>query len=410
MLLDLWMAPPGRQGGVRAAFSHPAPPHPPGRRQALGVLLALAAGAVAPVRAAETGGAVAAALIRPAVATAQGERAVLQAVAQAGQRLVVVGERGLILLSDDAGQRWRQTPCPVSVGLTALRFHDARHGVAVGHGGVVLRSEDGGERWVKVLDGVRIAQLEQQAAQASAHPAALQSAQRLVADGPDKPLLDVLMLDAQRLLVVGAYGLALFSPDGGITWQSWRQRLDNPKELHLYALRQRGAELLIVGEQGLLLHSPDGGERFSRLTSPYKGSFFTAELPPDGSLVAAGLRGSLWRSTDAGTTWQALAVPVPASLTASVLLPEGGWLLASQAGVVLHVAPGAAQAVPLRLPALPPLTALLPLRASGPGAAGDLLALSVQGLRRLPAALRAAQAGSASTAPSTPFTASAVRS
>lgn len=435
MLADPPMAPPGRQGRAHPAHgpSHvprhglarcagvvaPALPAVAHRRQLLGGLVgaSLSGGGllgtmlgITPARTAAAPAWVEAsaaqkvqpALERPAVATAQGERAVLQAVAGAGRRLVAVGERGLVLLSDDAGQHWRQAPCPVSVGLTALRFADARHGVAVGHGGVVLLSRDGGEHWVKVLDGLRIAQLERAAAQASTNPAALQSAERLVADGPDKPLLDVQMLDAQRLLVVGAYGLALYSPDGGTTWQSWRQRLDNPKELHLYALRQRGNELLIAGEQGLLLHSRDAGASFTRLASPYKGSFFTAELPPDGSWVAAGLRGNLWRSTDGGVGWQAVNVPVPASITASALLPGGALLLASQAGVVLAVAPGADQAVPLRLPPLPPLTALLPLSAAGalgtpnssatPAAGmdssvGDLLVLSVQGLRRLAAAV-----------------------
>ena len=45
---------------------------------------------------------------------------------RAGNRLVAVGERGTILLSDD-GQAWRQVPSPVSVGLTGVSFGDDQH-------------------------------------------------------------------------------------------------------------------------------------------------------------------------------------------------------------------------------------------------------------------------------------------
>ena len=317
------------------------------------------------------------ALQRPAQTTQLGARAVLQAAARAGAALVAVGERGLILRSVDQAQTWQQAPSPVSVGLTALRFHDAQHGIAVGHGGVVLRTQDGGQHWTRVLDGQRLAQIEREAAQASGNATALQTAERLAADGPDKPWLDTLMLDAQRWLVVGAYGLAFYTADAGQHWQSWRQRLDNPKELHLYALRQRGAELLLAGEQGLLLHSRDGGQSFQRLSTPYKGSFFSAELLPDGSWVIAGLRGQVWRSGDAGASWQALACPVPANITSTALLPGGELLLGSQAGVILRADLAAKALHPLPLPPLPALNAVLPLEGGG------LLALSVQGVQRL---------------------------
>ncbi|WP_211317492.1 WD40/YVTN/BNR-like repeat-containing protein [Sphaerotilus hippei] len=311
------------------------------------------------------------------MSTALGARSVLQGAAQAGRRLVAVGERGLILVSSDDGQSWQQRPCPVSTGLTAVRFADDLHGVAVGHGGVVLSTQDGGQQWRLVLEGLQAARLEREAARARGDAAALRSAERLVADGADKPWLDVLTSAPGRLLAVGAYGLALASGDGGLTWTSWRDRLDNPRELHLYGVRQRGERLLIAGEQGLVLLSGDGGRSFRRLVLPYAGSFFTAELPPDGSLVVAGLRGNTWRSTDGGASWQALAAPVPVSIVASALAPDGALLLASQAGQVLRAAPGELALRALPLPPQPPLTGLLPL------AGGRLLTLSILGARRL---------------------------
>ncbi|NDY91813.1 WD40/YVTN/BNR-like repeat-containing protein [Ideonella livida] len=387
------MAPTGRQGSALpgAPTSSPAPAaaclpdRALNRRSWLALGATLAAATTGTLLADLTRPALAAtaaasattpALQRPAVSTALGPRSVLQAVATAGDRLVAVGERGLILVSTNQGQSWSQRPSPVSTGLTAVRFADAQRGVAVGHGGVVLATADAGQTWRQLLDGVRAAALLREAAQASGEPAALQSAERLVADGPDKPWLDVLMPGPDQLRVVGAYGLALASDDAGKTWRRWLKPADNPKELHLYAIRQRGAQWLIAGEQGTVLHSSDGGQNFRRLTLPYNGSFFTAELPADGSLLVAGLRGNAWRSTDGGATWQALTTPVPVSFTASAQQTDGRVLLANQAGMVLSLeADGRLQ--PLPLPPQPPLTALLPL-------AGDqLLALSIQGAQRL---------------------------
>src|SRR5512134_1715805 len=77
------------------------------------------------------------ALERPALASRHAQRSVLLGAAQAGARLVAVGERGIVLLSDDEGAHWEQVPVPVSVSLTAVRFADERLGWAVGHGGVV---------------------------------------------------------------------------------------------------------------------------------------------------------------------------------------------------------------------------------------------------------------------------------
>ena len=98
-----------------------------------------------------------AALDRPAERARAPERAVLLSAAAADAHWVAVGERGLVLRSDDNGKTWQQSPAPVSVTLTAVRFADARHGIAVGHGGTVLVTEDGGQTWTRRLDGRQLA-------------------------------------------------------------------------------------------------------------------------------------------------------------------------------------------------------------------------------------------------------------
>ena len=68
-------------------------------------------------------------------------KSVLLDVALAGARLVAVGERGHVLLSDDAGGSWRQArSVPTRTTLTSLHATDVRTLWAAGHGGVILRS------------------------------------------------------------------------------------------------------------------------------------------------------------------------------------------------------------------------------------------------------------------------------
>src|SRR5438067_1524420 len=93
----------------------------------------------------------------------------------------------------------------------------------------------------------------------------------------DRPALPV-RAPERAVLLVGAYGVALASVDEGQTWTSWIGRLPNLKGLHLYVVRQRGDTLLLAGARGLVLMSHDGGQAFRRVETPYKGSFFAAEL------------------------------------------------------------------------------------------------------------------------------------
>lgn len=348
-----------------------------GRWAALAALLA-AAGIAARSEAAE---AVQSALDRPAVSVRAPERSVLLGAALAGQRIVAVGERGIVALSDDGGRHWKQAPSPTSMTLTAVRFLDAKRGWAIGHGGVVLVTQDGGERWTRQLEGRRVAQIVLDAARADGNAKLVADAERLVADGPDKPLLD-LLIDEKRLLVVGAYGFALASMDGGLSWSSWTARLPNPKGLHVYAVRQRGDTLLLAGEQGLVLISADGGQTFKRVETPYRGGFFAAELLAEpANILLAGLRGNAIRSRDGGASWTPVASPVPVSITATAIDTRGQVLAVNQAGLVMSLQ--GEQLVPLNAAPLPPLNGLL---AQG---AGPILALSVQGALLIPATVPA---------------------
>ncbi|MDI1246593.1 MAG: YCF48-related protein [Rhodoferax sp.] len=263
-------------------------------------------------------------------------QAVLLAICRAARRVVAVGERGVVLLSDDDGKNWRQVKVPVSITLTAVQFIDAALGWAVGHAGVVLHTQDGGETWARQLDGVTAAQLALSVARGQpAQTDELTNAQRLVADGPDKPFLDVHFYDARRGFVAGAYGLIFGTEDGGVHWSSWISRIDNTKGLHINAAAVRGDTLLLAGEQGQLWLSLDAGEHFTRLTSPYGGSWFAAVVLPSGRFVLAGLKGNVFISDDQGHSFQRSTVSQQVTVNTFLLLAGGPLLAFNQAGQAL---------------------------------------------------------------------------
>ncbi len=104
----------------------------------------------------------------------------------------------------------------------------------------------------------------------------LAEAERLVADGPDKPFFDVHFHDENNGVVVGAYGLAFATQDGGKRWLPWSDRIPNPQGRHLYSIHTSGNTWFIAGEQGALFRSADGGSSFVSVKTPYTGTYFGA--------------------------------------------------------------------------------------------------------------------------------------
>jgi photosystem II stability/assembly factor-like uncharacterized protein len=238
----------------------------------------------------------------PAVHFAAAASAPLLGAVRAGARIVAVGARGMVLLSDDAGKAWRQAQAvPVRSTLTAVQFIDAQRGWAVGHDGVILASSDGGEHW------------------------ALQRFDASV----DRPLFSVRFLDAQRGVAVGLWSLVLTTRDGGAHWQEVKppKPPDGGKaDRNLFdAFADREGVLYVAAERGTVLRSKDAGASWDYLDTGYKGSLWSGLALDDGSLLVAGLRGSVFRSEDHGASWQPVVSGSKSSLTE--LLQVGGELI-----------------------------------------------------------------------------------
>jgi photosystem II stability/assembly factor-like uncharacterized protein len=223
----------------------------------------------------------------------------LLGITNAGSQTVAVGERGNIVVSSD-GKTWTQSPSPINATLTAVGFADSNNGWAVGHDSTILHTADGGKTW------------------------ALQHFDPAL----QKPLLNVLVIDAQFVYAIGAYGLFLQTTDGGTTWNEVDAPPVRKDELHLSGMiRLNTGELFIAGEQGTLAVRGLKGP-WTKIASPYEGSYYGA-LPwgPKGVLVY-GQRGNIYVTDDVhGKNWKPIDTGSKQSLFGATLIKDGSAVL-----------------------------------------------------------------------------------
>jgi photosystem II stability/assembly factor-like uncharacterized protein len=293
-----------------------------------------------------------------AIVSSKAHKSLLLDVTAAGKRLVAVGERGHIVLSDDAGKSWRQVAVPVRSLLTAVFFIDDKRGWAVGHDSVVLASTDAGNSWSlqhykefnpeALLEPVPEASEEEMADEVYEEEFVEEEAGRAVGSREGVPLLDVWFADADNGLAVGAYGLLLRTRDGGKSWLDESSTISNLEGWHLNAVAGlAGGVVIIGGEKGTLYRSADAGASFAPAISPYQGSFFGAFASSDQSIYVFGLQGSVYRSSDAGVSWSVVDTGITSGLNDACETPTG-LRITGNAGVLLALDEGGSARVERR--------------------------------------------------------------
>jgi photosystem II stability/assembly factor-like uncharacterized protein len=289
-------------------------------------------------------------LTEPAIEVKDPSHVDLIAIARAGDRLVAVGEHGVIIYSDDNGQTWRQASVPVDVTLTAVEFATSTDGWAVGHYGIILHSADGGVTWREQLDGNRVNELTMAAAKAAVAsnstspgaPLAMRRAQHFLDEGPAEPFLAIWAQDANNAIVFGAYRMAVKTTDGGKTWTDWSLHIGDPLSHNLYDVSDIGTDMCIGAETGLIFCSSDNGETFTKLAQPGNATLLGMLPTGNGGILAFGVAGYAYRSEDGGKTWANVDVGAQANLSGGIVLPTGGIVVVDQAGSI-HVSRDHAQ-------------------------------------------------------------------
>ncbi len=301
-------------------------------------------------------------------------------VARQGDRIVAVGDRGYILITDNNGDSWSRAKAPLNLPLlNAVHFSDAKTVWAVGHDSVVLKSTDQGNEWVRTY----------------------------TKENDQRPLMDILFTDAQTGFAVGAYGAYYQTVNAGKTWTERRiipevaapkptgkrgrgdknaaadidevpmRSLDSDR--HLNAIIKLGPnKLFIAGEAGMMLKSDDNGKNWTRVATPYKGSFFGAVSADDGAVIIYGLRGNIFRAKDASLqAWTQVEVPTKSSMMGSTKLADGTIVLAGLSGAVLLSTDNGKKFT------LVDSDTIKPLGSPVQGAANSLLVVGESGVRKV---------------------------
>lgn len=212
----------------------------------------------------------------------------------ANKQLVMVGERGHILLSDN-GTQYRQATVPTTATLTAV-FTVGDNIWAAGHDATILHSADNGQTWT------------------------------IQFEAPDmqRPFLDITFFNAQHGIAVGAYGMFYRTRDGGATWNPElhaalldpydREYLEQIREEdeafyqqelnsilpHINRVTQVEETLYLAGEAGTLAYSQDQGQTWQRYEVDYTGSFFDIKALDESTMLTVGLRGNVFVMREPG--------------------------------------------------------------------------------------------------------------
>jgi photosystem II stability/assembly factor-like uncharacterized protein len=244
----------------------------------------------------------------PTSAAEDNARILLLDAAVVGSDVIAVGERGAILRSADDGRSWQPVLSPARATLTGVSFANPdapRLGWAVGHDAQILATKDAGHTWAMQFQG----------------------------DDLQDSFLDVIALDAQHVIAVGAYGLFTHTQNGGQTWT--RRKLSDDDSHFNRITRGPAGTLYIAGERGTLLQSADAGNNWASMGRPYEGSFYGV-LPVDRSLLLVhGLRGRIFRSLDAGGSWRPVATGETALIATAIKLRNNHLVLAGSGNALL---------------------------------------------------------------------------
>jgi len=195
---------------------------------------------------------------------------------------IVVGDRGKIFISQNAGATFVPVESKTRASLAAVCFSSASQGWIVGQGGVVLYSADGGKTWNAQNSGVT------------------------------NYLMDVDFADDLHGCAVGANSTVIVTSDGGKTWtpSSFTLAKDVGGEYNLFAVKLLGEQsLCMTGDMGRIFLSKDFGKSWSEAQTPLydkatgEGRTLYAIDAQVGTLLAIGIDGTLVTSKDAGKTW-----------------------------------------------------------------------------------------------------------
>jgi photosystem II stability/assembly factor-like uncharacterized protein len=248
-------------------------------------------------------------------------------------RALVIGYRGKVLETTDAGRNWEIIPTPTDRALYNIRFGDPPQnqiGWICGESGLILHTTDGGKTWTQQESGIK------------------------------EYLFALDALSPTHVYAVGDRSVLLETTDGGATWMKRKIAQSKAGISEDIALAVQDPVFYdvaftdelhgwVVGEFGTIEHTTDGGETWEAQQASLLSetivdildlpTLFGVHFVNGQEGIAAGLEGAIARTHDGGEHWafdtidEEIQVLDP--LYAPFLFPDGkGWVIGSGGEVV----------------------------------------------------------------------------
>ncbi|SHJ85516.1 Uncharacterized protein SAMN02745165_03356 [Malonomonas rubra DSM 5091] len=228
-----------------------------------------------------------------------------------------VGDRGLILRSDDGGNSWQQQETLVSSSLIRVQFTGTK-GWITGADGSLLTSSDKGDSWQEL---------------------------RKIQGGS---IYASYFVDAENGWAVDQNGYIQKGYNGGIDWVR-SSNLSNLSPRNLYFINAETG--WVIGLLGQAMRTTDGGDNWQRIDTGSDQTLQAVQfLDPDHGWAIGG-RGAVLKSSDGGLSWRETRLPTNHQLNSLGFFdPERGWV-AGNSGMLFATSDGGRNWIPLSRPA-----------------------------------------------------------
>ncbi len=199
----------------------------------------------------------------------------LLGIAVNGEKRIVVGQRGTVLVGKPGGG-WENIKSGSEARLMKVAVNAAGTAIAVGEFGTVLRSKDAGKTWSKqTLPWATFRE-----------------------DGYEPHLYTIAIDDSGRAVIGGEFSYVIVSTDSG---ENWKLVMKGDKSIFSMFFLPDGSGYA-VGQEGLVMHTTDMGGTWTNVDTKSNANLFGVWCSKHGEIVVTGQR-ALLRSSDNGVTW-----------------------------------------------------------------------------------------------------------
>ena len=214
-----------------------------------------------------------------------------------------VGENGLILVNDLTSKNWTSINTDTNESLFSINFVNDNIGFICGSNGTVLKTFDTGLTWNNLNKIV------------------------------DQNLYCVSNSDEKNIFISGWNGTLLRSTDQGQNWKIIKTNYLNYFKNILFINQFLG---FIVGGDGILLRTENGGDSWEKIDIASSAGLFKIFFDNNDEGLILSNQGDLFRTIDAGKTWSKMFIGKAVVLNDIQKLSTGKYIIVGNSGFVFR--------------------------------------------------------------------------